>query len=867
MTARSNSSLVGLLVVLALIGGALWFATRGSPTAVHETHERVGTVDETISSTATPSERAPDAERHVAVESAPSSAADAKHAGLVVLEGRVRRAGDHEPLAGLQVEIQTDGVDASTPLTLVTDSNGSYRREWPASVMVRRVRVLAGPETAAAERFVQRRITSEKAMTIDFDVGAGGRIAGRVVDEQGRAIAGAEVFAWCETYFRPERAPDRRSVSDANGAFTLEHVGPEFVLGAAKEGLVCVGGLRGRLANDASASALQVVMGRATTLRGIVVDDAARPLAGVALEIDARGSSWTSDATEVPLIDRFTPVRHVTTSGDDGRFEFRSVPDRALSVSAARSGFRLQWADVPPATEARIVMRRGSTVAGRVTTFDGQPAAGATVVVGSTENLSHKTSTDADGRFEVDALAPGVDGYVAVRASGNALFFQDRIEIDADARQPLEFHLLPPQRITGVVVDSTGRPIDGACVRIRGDRIVKTGFSEREPVTVESLLGAEDATTDAAGHFEFQDLGPGEYELRACRADEPELVQLARAAAGGPALELVIDRAALQRVVFIGRVIDAVSKAPVVEATLMPVLRLPNGMGRGRQVGLHDAHGEFRLAGYEPGRYELQVDASGYARWSSGVQELADGEHSFDVQLLASRALQASIRWRTARPARQWVNVSFTDAQDRPLLVAAGLDSMTSAIRLRETPTYVSGLPATLVRARIHAAAEGVSAQPIDIDLTRDEVPSIVFELDYTQPESETPRRYHFLAVWVADATDLDVTLERIGQLSHDGKAGFLEDAVELSFLDTQGREMAHGSFGAVKDGKRRLSFRAEHQKSESEGSANSMLSIDFTKPPASIRAACASCVERTLPFRASTEDDAFVLVALLRAH
>ena len=76
--------------------------------------------------------------------------------------------------------------------------------------------------------------------------------------------------------------------------------------------------------------------------------------------------------------------------------------------------------------------------------------------------------SDAAGRFRAAGLAAGTHS-VAARADGHGLFMGS-IDVAAEAPTPFDIALPAPAAVVGRVVDSAGRPLEGARVHTKGPR-------------------------------------------------------------------------------------------------------------------------------------------------------------------------------------------------------------------------------------------------------------------------------------------------------------------------------------------------------------------------------------------------------------
>jgi protocatechuate 3,4-dioxygenase beta subunit len=148
---------------------------------------------------------------------------------------------------------------------------------------------------------------------------------------------------------------------------------------------------------------------------------------------------------------------------------------------------------------------------GLVTTFAGQPAAGARVTVGG-EGPARMTTTDARGRFSITALRAG-RYYVSVSKPGyvSVTYGQRRVNSQGTAvplgdgeTRDIAVQLPRGGVITGMVLDERGEPAVNAFVRVM--RFVP-GAGERQP----QQAGGDN--TDDRGIYRVHSLQPGDYAV------------------------------------------------------------------------------------------------------------------------------------------------------------------------------------------------------------------------------------------------------------------------------------------------------------------------------------------------------------------
>ncbi len=274
-----------------------------------------------------------------------------------------------------------------------------------------------------------------------------------------------------------------------------------------------------------------------------------------------------------------------------------------------------------------------ASISGRVT-LDGQPAAGAKVVVmrDSFEQPVGKATTDAGGRFRIGGL-PG--GSFNLRVGYGAAVNESETEPDGktvtldpgEALDDIEFKLRPGGVITGRVTDAENRPVVGQSLTIlKIQKNSKTG--EERPIPV--YFGfSSDFETDDRGVYRVYGLPPGRYVVGV--GDVSVNGQTRFSMGGGEVVPgtfhpkgtdwkqaAIIDIAAgtveEKRDIAVGgkenlftiagRLVDDESGAPVAKMAVGLNIRVGQGTMSSFN-GMSDAKGEFRLTGIKPGQYQI----------------------------------------------------------------------------------------------------------------------------------------------------------------------------------------------------------------------------------------------------------------------
>jgi hypothetical protein len=312
--------------------------------------------------------------------------------------------------------------------------------------------------------------------TVEFEAGrgvpevelvAGGVIEGKVVDDQGRPIAGASVRAAGvgagstaaisarDVVERLRRysgmAPARLAVADPDRAVAET---PGFVR-------------RGELGVLLGPIPYPPPPGARASRQASIIDDSlhgAVPAPGdpIPLAIDpALASPWISDA--------------------EGRFRITGLPRATVTVFATAAGLAEGWsapiATAPGRTidDVAITLSPGAFLLGRVTDQRGTAVIGATIAVAprSSDDPARviETVTAADGGYRVGPLIGVVSVVATAYAHGDARVDVELPRPSAGGTAPIELRrdlvlVVADAVLTGVVEDAAGLPVRGATVSI-----------------------------------------------------------------------------------------------------------------------------------------------------------------------------------------------------------------------------------------------------------------------------------------------------------------------------------------------------------------------------------------------------------------
>jgi hypothetical protein len=339
---------------------------------------------------------------------------------------------------------------------------------------------------------------------VDVELDAGAAIAGRVVDEAGRALADVEITLakrgshWNKGEWPPAYPPMPDEVvvarTDANGAFRIEH------LVAAAYGVKA--NLRASIPEVAEVTApapsVEIRLRTALEIGGIVVAPDGTPIARARVTLRPAGES----------ADAATKGRTRSAKSDDaGRFRFESVSAGTWHVDVVppEDGPDVQAlaVDAPAgATDLRLVTRPGLSIRGTLVDAGGNAVVGAEVSSRRTDEAPggwSSATTDDKGAFALRRLSPG----------------RHAVDVDIDEHSvefgEFEAGDTPALRLPGnLTISGTARVPDGKAeiftLRLRARLVGPSG-----PSTI-----AHTCTMDTESRtFEFRHLAPGRYAIEA----------------------------------------------------------------------------------------------------------------------------------------------------------------------------------------------------------------------------------------------------------------------------------------------------------------------------------------------------------------
>jgi hypothetical protein len=421
-------------------------------------------------------------------------------------------------------------------------------------------------------------------------------LEGRVVDQEGQSIEGAEITVLGGGAGASSLVPlQDRFRSDSTGAFRF--TAPEdAIVEAIHEGFAKA---RARVDYSVRLSRkLTMRLKRSTeahaSIEGIVIDQDGAPAEGAVVSAMLKGSPANPPAT--------------TRVDVEGRFRLKDLEDGTWTLAASRSGSAPGFAEVAAgARGVRIQLLRGGELAGHVRDRrSGAPVATFTILVQSKETRSISV-IDPAGEYHFSDLTSG-PSVVSVAAPGYAPSAEIRVTIPEPGAgiSIAHFDMNAGGSLTGIVVQAgTRKPISDARVEVEGtwrslgvpirnetvtDRdgqFTLNGLAESTIGVMASAAGYHARTISAPAIPERQTRGPVTIELNPVKKGEEPRVELAgigamlqKNAGVFRILGVAPNSGAAEAGLAIGDevlFIDGSSVKPMTLADAIPLLRGPEG--------------------------------------------------------------------------------------------------------------------------------------------------------------------------------------------------------------------------------------------------------------------------------------------------
>lgn len=310
---------------------------------------------------------------------------------------------------------------------------------------------------------------------------------------QGVVYADRAVVEGATVILRNEAGPVARAQTNSEGQFSFPRVAAgRYRIHAMKEGV------------GQGSAAVSLRPGQSVSVRIALIREQRGPGAISGVTVDADGAVG---GAQVVLSLRGTVVARAEST-DEGRFGFRNLAPGTYTLQAAKRGVGRGEAEVvvtaDQVSRVRVALRpvvaETGHIVGLVTTTEGRPVPGATVVLRDASGEIARVLTDDTGRYGFRGLRPGTYGLTASKRGVGEGSTRANVVAGQSVRAMIEIQ--PVARVgsvRGVTVSEAG-VVGGATVTIlnRGN-VVATATSGRD------------------GSFSFANLNPGNYVIEAAK--------------------------------------------------------------------------------------------------------------------------------------------------------------------------------------------------------------------------------------------------------------------------------------------------------------------------------------------------------------
>jgi protocatechuate 3,4-dioxygenase beta subunit len=412
-----------------------------------------------------------------------------------------------------------------------------------------------------------------KESRLDATLDRGRQLTGRVIDDSGQAVAGADI--------RAEGEPARPVQTDSEGGFTLAGLRDGKVhLAAHRNGYV-----------DAREE----------------VDTVAQPNVTLTLTrgatITGRVSGLTADELSNTFVSYYGGFGGYGNTRPDaaGNFSITGVRDGKMTVSASTGGFGttrtarkmidVENGSAPP---VELVFSTGYTVHGHVNGHGRNLADFNINFSGSDASLAPGMGRlDSDGNYSVAGLGSG-DYRVSIMAPMMGVLYNDKFTVSGDGVYDIDLH---SSSLRGRVTNRDGAPLSD--VRVVAEMVKRTSMTPPP----------RPAISDSDGRYVIDFIGEGTWRLTAQKEQYQPATRETTVADGAPDVDFQLSPGSMTSV----RVVDAITGAPL---WANMVVRDDTHTVSTTETNASDGVAQLWLA---PGHYTVSVGAQHYALTTTAV--------------------------------------------------------------------------------------------------------------------------------------------------------------------------------------------------------------------------------------------------------
>jgi protocatechuate 3,4-dioxygenase beta subunit len=448
-----------------------------------------------------------------------------------------------------------------------------------------------------------------------------------------------------------DRSQDRRTKTDAKGAYSFANVEPSdrYSLEAKATGY-SQGSLSPVLLNaTGSAEQTPIVLMIGASLTGRVTDTAGNPVPGAKMHLEGLFAQLDGSPSPDSLL--------ATTDGD-GRYTIPNIPpgNRRLNISAEGFANQLKGGLVFRGEDPLLMdvtLEIAEMICGRVIDKRGSPIQGARVLAISFSNTNRQcrdvVQSDQNGEFCLSSVAAG-KYTIAVNAAGYRAAHENRV---ATGGSGLIIELTEEGVVCGRVLAGEGAPPVPYKVQLR---------STHEGTSVTSLIGEEVILSNEDGTFCIECTTSGTYRVEAVAPGyAPSFSEEFRFTQGQPMSGVLVRLS--QGGSIVGRTIDAKGN-PIPRPHITThdnswsnslfdkALgdQFPTNVTQTAVTG--DTQGRFDVARLRGETYQLRIRAAGYCEQTLRDILVVEGKRTDigDVKLIQGGEITGSVIDQAGRP-------------------------------------------------------------------------------------------------------------------------------------------------------------------------------------------------------------------------
>ncbi|GAB4125447.1 MAG: hypothetical protein Tsb0027_24460 [Wenzhouxiangellaceae bacterium] len=444
----------------------------------------------------------------------------------------------------------------------------------------------AAANEQAAARAAAMAAEDTAAVADEDEDTASGSISGRVMDDQGEPVAGAEVLATQQPDATGKGGGEQYAASAAaDGWFRFERLPVAEYIISARDPVTATSSNSVRASTGTPLVDLLIPLLNEVLLFGSVTDSAEQPVAGARIVLAPPAIATSSDELGVYLLPaRLRNGQSYLLIVEHNDFATARVP---LPEQDWRQTTELQQ-------DVQLQTQRVTTVSGRLLDRDGA-AVGNEVLFLQGQRNSYQARADAAGQFRFDAVVPGAGYRLSVQPERDYNSHeQSGIEVPAAGLSGLEVVLeaLDEGLVTGQFVDPFGAALPGYSAT----------------VLVQRFRTAVQA--DAQGRFTLEQVPAGDVQLRNDSMGRLSTRGATLAPGGQLQLLAVVDVGTAQ---YVGTVRNEVGM-PVAGAVATLLWRRQDQglLHESARTAISDANGRFAFSGHAGVDHELRIAAEGY---------------------------------------------------------------------------------------------------------------------------------------------------------------------------------------------------------------------------------------------------------------